>query len=425
MSEEPAVDLQYPALLHSSCTELQMKPAEVYLPCTTTEEALLQLYKTFVNTEKFSFDLDFLVDGKLLRETLQDHYSAFDISTEQPVKVELIKKTSAPERKPDVNADDWVTSISESRNSLYFGCADGSVSFLSAVNEPKTLFKTKFAVQSIQVANSMLAVGSRSSTIELLKIETAMGESEAKAQMKWQFKGHTGPVSQVSFEQTAERLASVGQDGMLKIWSTVEQTDNENTDELPVPAKQSKLSSVEPENKVKLRAPLVTLAAHQEPATVCLWCRDSYTHEIVTGGFDNCLKVYDLNSLKPRASYTRDRPYNTVDRSRKNSLVATACFDTKIRIYDVRAENEVMVVQAADAHDELVSCLKWSADLENLFISGSYDSLLKMWDFRSPKVPLFDIKTSSGKVLDCLWIDSDIYFGGEDCKLYCFSNKID
>ncbi|XP_075253744.1 ribosome biogenesis protein wdr12-like [Convolutriloba macropyga] len=420
---EPVNDLQYPALLQSSCNELQLKPTEVYLPSSTTDSTLLQLFKTFVDVENIPYEVDFLIDGKLLRDSLLEHFTAFNISTEQPVKVELIRKTSAPERKPDINADDWITSISEYRNSLLFGCADGSVCYVKD-GESKTLFKTKFSVQSIDINNSMIALASRSSTLEVLQLNEQAEEKNAT--LKWQLKGHSGPIAKVSFEPTSERLASVGQDGMLKIWSTIEQQENDEIETKEVPKKRSKMSQLEESDnrsEVKQRVPLVTLQAHQEQATVCIWCRDKYSHEIITAGFDNNLKVYDLNSLKARASYTRDRPYNTANRSLKNYLVATCCFDTKIRIYDVRAENEVMVVQSADAHDEMVSCLNWSEDNENLFISGSYDSLVKMWDFRSPKVPLYDIKTSEGKVLDCLWSEDDVYFGGEDCKLYCFSNS--
>ena len=415
---EPVNDLQYPALLKSECDEVNLKPTEVYLPSSTNLDNLLSLFKSVADLSAIAYDVDFLVDGKLLRETLQEHFIAYDLSTEQPVSVELIKKTSAPDRKPDINADDWISCITEFRNCIYFGCSDNSVCFVNDC-ESKLLYKTKYAVQSVDAASCMLAVGSRSSTIDVLDIADADVEKTAK--LKWTLKGHNGPVASVAFEKSGERLASVGQDGMLKIWSTVEQSEFHPEVEV-VSKKKSKLSKESLESLAKSRTPLVTLSAHQEPATCCFWCQDKYSHEIITGGFDNSLKVFDLNTLKPRASYTRDRPYNTVDRSFRNQLVATACFDTKIRIYDIRVEKEVMVVQAADAHDELVSCLNWSPDNENLFISGSYDTLVKIWDFRSAKVPLYDIKTSEGKVLSCLWHERDIYFGGEDCKLYCFAN---
>lgn len=38
-----------------------------------------------------------------------------------------------------------------------------------------------------------------------------------------------------------------------------------------------------------------------------------------------------------------------------------------------------------------MGAISWSTTEENLFISGSYDDCVKLWDIRSPEAPLFDL----------------------------------
>ena len=404
------VMVQYSALLSSEYDGLPLKQVETQLPGSATTDSLVVVYQAFCEATSFPSDIDFLVDGKLLRDELHVHFEVYNINTEIPVSVVMIQKTDAPAQKPEVSVDDWITAIASYRSCIYFGCFDNSV-YRQSNGSTNIFIKAKFPVLSVDCAGSLLAVASRASDVEVYEMPS---QNPNKGELKFTLKGHNGPVKSVSFDETVLRLASLGEDGLVKIWSTMEQS--QELEGYPSDAKKSKMQLNE------MRSPLVTLSAHSQSGSRCLWCKGTFSNELITCGFDNTLKVYDLDSLKVRASYTRDRPYSAMDRSLKCHLIASACFDTKVRIYDVREGNEVVMLQSADAHDQLVSCVGWSPDRSHEFISGSYEGLVKLWDLRSPKVSLYDIKTSTGKVLDCLWSnDGNIYFGGEDCTLFCFS----
>jgi len=62
-----------------------------------------------------------------------------------------------------------------------------------------------------------------------------------------------------------------------------------------------------------------------------------------------------------------------------------------------------MVQSTLTSHQGWVVAVSWSPDNEHQLLSGSYDSTVRLWDTRSPKVPLFTITAHEGKVLCLDW----------------------
>ena len=74
-----------------------------------------------------------------------------------------------------------------------------------------------------------------------------------------------------------------------------------------------------------------------------------------------------------------------------------------------------MVKNTYTSHSGWISCVDWSKENENLFVSGSYDALMKMWDVRSNKTPLYEMSGHQDRILACDWsINSLILSGGVD-----------
>ena len=44
------------------------------------------------------------------------------------------------------------------------------------------------------------------------------------------------------------------------------------------------------------------------------------------------------------------------------------------------------------SHEGWVTCVDWCVSREELFVSGGHDNLVKMWDWRSCRTPLYDLK---------------------------------
>lgn len=52
------------------------------------------------------------------------------------------------------------------------------------------------------------------------------------------------------------------------------------------------------------------------------------------------------------------------------------------------------------SHAGWVSAVSWSPAIDNQFISASFDNVLKLWDLRSAKAPLYDMEGHEDKVGD-------------------------
>jgi ribosome biogenesis protein YTM1 len=77
-----------------------------------------------------------------------------------------------------------------------------------------------------------------------------------------------------------------------------------------------------------------------------------------------------------------------------------------------------------ESHDRWVSRVKFNENVENLFISSSYDGTVKVWDVRNEETPLFTLKrkqespSDEYKVFATEWNGpSQIISGGSDSKI--------
>lgn len=75
-------------------------------------------------------------------------------------------------------------------------------------------------------------------------------------------------------------------------------------------------------------------------------------------------------------------------------------------------------------HTAWVQTVRWSTTEEHLFISGSYDHQVKLWDMRSPKAPLYDLVGHEDKVHACDWSNPKyMVSGGSDNTVRVFKSK--
>jgi ribosome biogenesis protein YTM1 len=105
-------------------------------------------------------------------------------------------------------------------------------------------------------------------------------------------------------------------------------------------------------------------------------------------------------------------------------LIVAASADRHIRLYDSRASSGADIKCTFSSHTAWVSCVAWSPKHEHQFVSGSYDQLLKLWDTRCPRAPLYDMAGHDDKILAADWsLPQYMMSGGADNQLKIFKTS--
>jgi WD40 repeat protein len=70
--------------------------------------------------------------------------------------------------------------------------------------------------------------------------------------------------------------------------------------------------------------------------------------------------------------------------SAQESTLITGHEDAVVRLWDVRSGASEKTFKAQyEGHDKWISQVKFNQNVDNIFISGSYDGSVKLWDLRN------------------------------------------
>ena len=118
-----------------------------------------------------------------------------------------------------------------------------------------------------------------------------------------------------------------------------------------------------------------------------------HTALFASSGYDEILRVWDTNLLRPLDKYQIGRPINSHSFNPiSTSLIAVASAQHTIKIIDTKIGS---VSHFLDAHDSSTMSVSWSPVCEQLICSGSCDGRLLLWDLRLCKKPIIELTKAS------------------------------
>ncbi|XP_067929606.1 ribosome biogenesis protein WDR12 homolog [Watersipora subatra] len=360
-------------------------------------------------------EFDFLIEGELLRSSIIQYMENKQISTETVVNIEFILKLPSPTPEQSLLHNDWVSCVQANGQYVLSGCYDNTVKIhtldgkelltLPAHSAPVRCLSWLSTGDDVQT----FVTGSHDQLLHVWRWET----SSNSIRCLYKCAGHAFSVEDVTASPDRLQFASVSRDMTLKIWSTDERGVSLNTEEAP--AKKRKT------HEVQTKVPIVTLAGHHEGVVGVCWREPS---DLVTVGLDHTIRLWNLEMQSNTQTITSSKALLAIDCSPISGKFVTGSSDRHVRLWDSKVSDASMVIGNFSSHTGWVSSVKWSERDENLFVSGSYDNLTKLWDIRSPKTPLFDLTGHNDKVLAVDWSrPSHIISGGADNSLNIFAYK--
>jgi len=417
---EPATDQEFQIKLCTKLENLSVADTTFNVPSSINSSGLNNLVQGLLeNVEGKSLEFEWLCLGELLRGKLAEHVSTRnDITAETVIELEYIEKNLPPEPQISANHDDWVSSVAVLDNLVLTGCYDNTVN-LWTLEGQKTLVIPSHSGPVKAVAwldEETFVSASHDQTINMFQWNKESNSVEGVNTCR----GHERSVECVAVWKGVEGsntvFASGSFDNTVKLWG------GKLVEEEQVPDGGTQPKKAKPAGRGVTRTPMQTLGGHKEAVSGLAWLGEG---DLASASWDHTIKIWDMEMGGLKTELVGNKAFFSISYSNLNRTLLASSADRSVRMYDPRSQEGSLVKAVFTSHVGWVSSVSWAPQGENLFVSASHDQLVKMWDNRSYKTPLYELTGHSEKVLCCDWSNmAYVASGGADNHMKIFKSKI-
>lgn len=379
---------------------------------------------------------DFIVDGSLLRCSLDEYLEQRGQSAETTLELEYIRSTLPPAFKDAARQDDWVSSVdARHAHRILTASYDGIVRIFdseSLATSPPQSYTPAYAsnvsltsAKWLRNTADAIVTGSMSGTVAVWRVPGTETKSVPVLQAA-ELQHHTSPVSSIDVavaatNASAERatIVSAGWDGSIALWDVPADARFETQEETGgAPGKKRRKqhgSDARPISSAIITPPPLMVLHHVTPSLGATAARALNTaptpgpnartiaalgdgdQRIWSAAWDGTVKYWDVVAGGGLAGRKQtDKVPLCLDPLQSLSLssfttpqLVCGHMDHSLALYDFRDAVSNAALAMSGAHAAPVSAVKVHPVSAHLFASGAYDGRIKVWDVRSPKQALF------------------------------------
>ncbi|KAG5624788.1 hypothetical protein H5410_010006, partial [Solanum commersonii] len=372
-------------------------PTSIAIPSNLTRLGLSSIVNNFLKAGKDDWNpepLDFLIDGELVRMSLEEFLLAKGISAGKILEIEYIRAVAPRKQEEPSLHDDWVSAVDEYGRlpdlvHIYWRAIPGQLLLLVSEGDSFasvarflalcfTVYCQKFIAQD--GADQIVATASKDRTLQLWKFDADEPSDQIKRIKAYKIlHGHNASVQSVAANPTGDMVCSGSWDCQIALWQA---SGSDTCDE---EAKS-------------------TLVGHTQCVSTVVWPQDE---AICSASWDHSIRRWDVEMGKDSLNLYCDKIINCLDVGGEGSALIAA--GTSAPVYQF------------SSHSSWISTCKWHEKSRFHLLSASYDGKVMLWDLRTAW-PLAVIDTHNDKVLCADWWKGEsVVSGGADSKL-CISS---
>ncbi|PHT41856.1 hypothetical protein CQW23_20710 [Capsicum baccatum] len=405
-------------------------PTSIAIPSNLTRFGLSSIVNNLLEAGKDDWNpepFDFLIDGELVRMSLEEFLLAKGISAEKILEIEYIRAVAPRKQEEPSLHDDWVSAVDGSTSKFVLtGCYDGLGRIWKAAGSCTHLLEGHSgAITSVCVVNprvaqngadQIVATASKDRTLRLWKFDADDSLDQIKRIRAFKIlNGHSASVQSVAANNAGDLLCSGSWDCQIALW----QANGSDTADV-VSVKKRKKDAEEEDPQVEEEAKS-TLVGHTQCVSSVVWPQNE---TIYSASWDHSIKRWDVEMGKDSLNLYCGKVINCLDIGGEGSaLIAAGGSDPILRIWDPRRPGTSAPVYQFSSHSSWISTCKWHEKSWFHLVSASYDGKVMLWDLRTAW-PLAVIDTHKDKVLCADWWKGEsVISGGADSNL-CISSDV-
>ncbi|EEF36315.1 WD-repeat protein, putative [Ricinus communis] len=362
--------------------------ATITIPSNLTRLGLSTIVNSLLkagNPEWENCPFDFLIDGELIRLSLEQFLLAKGISAEKILEIEYIKAVAPRKQEEPSLHDDWVSAVDGScPRFILTGCYDGLGRVWKAAGVCTHILEGHSdAVTSVNIMNPggldtvTVVTASKDQTLRLWKFDTEEpGNHLTKLTAFKVLRGHNASVQSVAAEASGSMICSGSWDCTINLWRTNEL----NTEGELVSIKKRKVKNETEESQLEGEA-LSTLVGHTQCVSSVVWPE---RETIYSASWDHSVRHWDAETGKDLSKIFCGKALNCVHVGGEGAaLIAAGGSDPVLRIWDPRKPGTSAPVYQFSSHKSWISACKWHDKSWFHILSASYDGKVMLWDLRT------------------------------------------
>mmetsp|Transcript_18238 Transcript_18238/g.51079 ORF Transcript_18238/g.51079 Transcript_18238/m.51079 type:complete len:442 (-) Transcript_18238:221-1546(-) len=419
--------------------EFRVPEEPVSIPANIGRYGLSQIVNAMLSLDP-PRPFDFMVSEELVRAPLHEVLLKGGISAESTLTIEYMPAVLPPTSKQQCPHDDWVTAVvgAEACHATS-GSSDGLIrswamgleeeeSGTSAVSCTSSFFAHAGGVTALARAKAgkssvLLFSAGKDGMVRLWQ-----NESKGWTELLATFEGHTESVEGVAVSPDGERLATCGWDKAIKLWRAGEvvlEAAREAAAAQSTKKASKKRRTAAGEEATVADGRVVeeswgSLEGHTQCVTAVAWAD---AHHLLSGSWDHSIKRWDANTASTVDTLNAPKAIHCVAAA-SDHVTVFGSSDRVLRVWDSRGRGEALNFRGFASHSGWIKSVAMCPGSPHHFVSGSYDSTVKLWDLRSA-IPLATLKSHTDKVMCTGWLGQEIILsGGADCSLRSHSTSL-